>query len=58
MTGIQMAWTVVFGIAVFLFLAVEVVVVIGGARDIVDMAHTLLGRASNVEDSGEEAGGA
>lgn len=50
MTGLQTAWTVVFGIAVLLFLAVEVVVVIGGARDIADMLRSLLQQADRTAD--------
>lgn len=41
MTDLQLFWTVVFAIAVLLFLAVEVVVVIGGASDLADMVRSL-----------------
>ena len=49
MTGIQLFWTVVFAIAVLCFLVVEVVVVIGGAGNIVDMVKSLLEHRSEVE---------
>ena len=42
MTGLQLGWSIVFAIAVLLFLVVEVVVVIGGAGNIVDMLKALL----------------
>ena len=42
MTGLALFWTILFGVAVVLFLAVEVVVVIGGASDIADMIRSLL----------------
>lgn len=42
MSGLAQFWTVVFGVAVVLFVIVEVVVVIGGAGDIVDMVRSLL----------------
>ena len=45
MTGWQTAWTWIFGIAVFLFFLVEVVVVVGGARDIGDMMRSLMQQA-------------
>ena len=52
MTGWQTAWTWIFGIAVFLFFLVEVVVVVGGARDIGDMMRSLMGQADeNCEES-------
>ena len=52
MTGWQTAWTWIFGIAVFLFFLVEVVVVVGGARDIGDMMRSLIGQADeNREES-------
>ena len=52
MTGWQTAWTWSFGIAVFLFFLVEVVVVVGGARDIGDMMRSLMGQADeNREES-------
>lgn len=52
MTGWQTAWTLIFGIAVFLFFLVEVVVVVGGARDIGDMMRALMGQADeNREES-------
>ena len=43
MSGIAQFWTVVFAIAVLLFLVVEVVVVVGGAGDIVAMVRSLVG---------------
>jgi len=42
MTGLQLGWTIVFAVAVFLFLVVEIVVIIGGAGNIVDMLKSLL----------------
>tara|TARA_Y100000589_G_C26992347_1_gene563152 strand:- start:34 stop:192 length:159 start_codon:yes stop_codon:yes gene_type:complete len=52
MTGWQTAWTWIFSIAVFLFFLVEVVVVVGGARDIGDMMRSLMGQADeNREES-------
>ena len=52
MTGWQTAWTWIFGIAVSLFFLVEVVVVVGGARDIGDMMRSLMGQADeNREES-------
>ena len=52
MTGWQTTWTWIFGIAVFLFFLVEVVVVVGGARDIGDMMRSLMGQADeNREES-------
>ena len=52
MAGWQTAWTWIFGIAVFLFFLVEVVVVVGGARDIGDMMRSLMGQADeNREES-------
>ena len=42
MSGIAQFWTVVFAIAVLLFLVVEVVVVVGGAGDIVAMVRSLV----------------
>ena len=45
MTGWQTAWTWIFGGAVFLFFLVEVVVVVGGARDIGDMMRSLMQHA-------------
>ena len=41
MSGLQMFWTIVLAGAVVLFLIVEVVVVIGGGRDLVEMLHAL-----------------
>ena len=50
MTGWQTAWTWIFGIAVFLFFLVEVVVVVGGARDIGDMMRSLMGQADETRE--------
>ena len=47
MTGLQLGWTIVFAAAVFLFLAVEVVVIIGGAGNIIDMLKSLLRSREN-----------
>ena len=52
MTGWQTAWTWIFGMAIFLFFLVEVVVVVGGARDIGDMMRSLMRQADrNSEES-------
>ena len=52
MSDWQTAWTWIFGIAVYLFFLVEVVVVVGGARDIGDMMRSLMGQADeNREES-------
>jgi|ABEF01.1.fsa_nt_gi hypothetical protein len=50
MTALQTAWTIVFAVAVVLFLAVEIVVVVGGARDLKDMVRSLLQTASQQDD--------
>ena len=42
MSGLAQFWTVVFAVAVVLFLVVEVVVVIGGASDIAAMVRSLI----------------
>ena len=42
MSGLAQFWTVVFAVAVVLFLIVEVVVVVGGAGDIVAMVRSLI----------------
>ncbi|UCE04928.1 MAG: hypothetical protein JSW07_15065 [bacterium] len=42
MTTLQTIWTIIFAIAVLLFLVVEIVVVIGGARDLVHMMKVLV----------------
>ena len=42
MSGLAQFWTVVFAVAVLLFLVVEVVVVVGGAGDIVAMVRSLV----------------
>ena len=46
MTGLQTFWTWVLGLSVLLFAFVEVVVVIGGARDIRDMLRSLMQHAA------------
>jgi len=42
MTYAQIIWTIIFIIAVLMFLVVEIVIVIGGARDLVYMLKKLL----------------
>ena len=42
MSGLAQFWTLVFAVAVVLFLVVEVVVVIGGASDIAAMVRSLI----------------
>jgi len=37
-----MIWTIIFHIAVLMFLIVEIVVAVGGARDLIFMLKTLL----------------
>ena len=54
MTGLQTFWTWVFGLSILLFFLVEVVVVVGGARDIKDMLRTLLQRAADEKQKEEE----
>ena len=41
MTVAQTIWTIIFAIAVLLFLIVEIVVIIGGARNLIDMMKFL-----------------
>ena len=53
MTGLQITWTIVFAAAVLLFLAVELVVVVGGTRDLKDMVQSLL-RATAHQDGPEQ----
>jgi hypothetical protein len=50
MTGIQIFWTVVLSGAVLLFLIVEVVVVIGGGRDLAEMVDALRQAADDKSD--------
>lgn len=47
MTTIQIIWTIIFAIAVFLFLVVEITVVIGGAANLVHMIKVLIGNNEN-----------
>ena len=42
MTALQTAWTVILVAAVLLFLAVEIVVTIGGAKDLRDLLRDLI----------------
>ena len=42
MTGLQITWTIVFAAAVLLFLAVEVVVGVGAARELKYMGPSRL----------------
>ena len=60
MSGWQTLWTWMFGLSVFLFLAVEVVVVIGGAYNIGDMLRSLMRHAEQEKaesDAASEAHG-
>ena len=52
----QTLWTWTLGLSVFLFFFVEVVVVIGGARDVGDMLRSLREHAE--EERGGPDGGA
>jgi|GEM_PF-654783 len=54
MASWQTLWTWIFGLSVFLFFFVEVVVVFGGARDIGDMLRSLMAHAE--EERGKESG--
>lgn len=52
----QTLWTWTLGLSVLLFFFVEVVVVVGGARDIGDMMRSLLAHAEEERsDHAEEA---
>lgn len=42
MTYAQIIWTIIFFIAVLMFLVVEIVVIVGGGRDLVYMLKKLL----------------
>jgi len=46
MTATQTIWTIIFVIALLLFLVVEIVVVIGGARDVIHLMKVLLNNAT------------
>ena len=50
MSGWQTLWTWTLGLSVIMFFVVEVVVVIGGARDIKDMLASLREHARQVKD--------
>jgi len=52
----QTLWTWTFGLSVFLFLAVEVVVVIGGAYNIGDMLRALIRHAEEEEEARAQGG--
>ena len=47
MTGLQIAWTILFVASIVLFLGVEIAVIIGGAGNIVDMMRSLLQSAAD-----------
>jgi hypothetical protein len=57
----QTLWTWTLGLSVLLFFFVEVVVVVGGARDIGDMMRSLLAHAeeerSGQSEEAEKQGG-
>ena len=53
MDGIQWFWTVTLVFAVVSFLAVEVIVVVGGASDLADMVRSLLKHHDELESSGD-----
>lgn len=42
MTILQLTWTIIFAIALFLFAIVEIIVVVGGAGDLFHMMKALL----------------
>ena len=42
MSGLPLFWTVVFAVAVLLFLGIELVVAVGGAANLSDMVKSLL----------------
>ena len=54
MNGIQLSWTIIFWGAILLFFLVEIVVVVGGGRDLLDMVRSL-GKAAE-ESDGDEPG--
>ncbi|MFT5088181.1 MAG: hypothetical protein ACI906_003734 [Candidatus Latescibacterota bacterium] len=54
MANWQTLWTWIFGLSVFLFFFVEIVVVFGGARDIGDMLRSLTAHAE--EERSKEGG--
>ena len=56
MDGIQWFWTATLIFAVVSFLAVEVIVVVGGASDLADMVRSLLERQDEVRREGERPG--
>jgi len=41
-TFVQIIWTIIFIIAVLMFLVVEIIVTVGGARDLVYMLKILI----------------
>ena len=49
----QTLWTWLLGLSVLLFFLVEVVVVVGGARDIGDMLRSLLEQAEREREQGK-----
>ena len=49
MDGIQWFWTATLIFAVVSFLAVEVIVVVGGASDLADMVRSLLKHQDEIE---------
>jgi len=51
MTIIQIIWTIIFIIAILLFLVVELVVVVGGARDLVAMMKVLVQARGNEKEN-------
>ncbi|MEE4311709.1 MAG: hypothetical protein V2J62_07540 [candidate division KSB1 bacterium] len=52
MTAAQTIWTTIFAIAVLLFLIVEIVVIIGGAWNLIDMMKFL----KKAKDTGRNDG--
>ncbi len=51
MTGLQITWTIIFIISIVLFLGVEIVVVIGGAGNVIDMMRSLLQSAADKDST-------
>lgn len=47
MTLLQLSWTIIFAIALLLFTIVEIVVVIGGAKNLLHMMKALLKNKDN-----------
>jgi len=55
MTGLQLFWTGLLGLSVFLFFAVELTVVIGGAYNIASMLRALREHGRELPETGGTA---